>query len=210
MPAVVIIYSALSLLRGRMEERRLLKIQNIFLLLASLQAFAQQEYKASRFGIKSNGVIDNTTSIQKAVDWIAEQGGGTLVFNVGRYLTGAVQLRSGVNIRLNEGAVIVGSANIFTYKGCKGIFWGEGLENVVIFGRGVIDGQGAALKEDIADKRAKGYLPEDVCVPSLLYLKDCKGIVLRNFIFRSPATPTLYVAEGTEVTEDGCYTDTPL
>ena len=108
------------------------------LVLVSLQAAAQVEYKASRFGIKSNGLIDNTTSIQKAVDWIAEQGGGTLVFNVGRYLTGSVQLRSGVNIRLNEGAVIVGAANIYAYKGQKGIFWGEGLENVTIFGKGVI------------------------------------------------------------------------
>ena len=111
------------------------------LALVSLQAAAQVEYKASRFGIKSNGLIDNTTSIQKAVDWIAEQGGGTLVFNVGRYLTGSIQLRSGVNIRLNEGAVIVGAANIYAYKGQKGIFWGEGLENVTIFGKGVIDGQ---------------------------------------------------------------------
>ncbi len=180
------------------------------LALVSLQAAAQVEYKASRFGIKSNGLIDNTTSIQKAVDWIAEQGGGTLVFKVGRYLTGSIQLRSGVNIRLNEGAVIVGAANIYAYKGQKGIFWGEGLENVTIFGKGVIDGQGPALKAFIAEQQKKGYVAADVPVPAILSFKDCKGIVLRTFIFRNPATPSLFVAENSEVVEDGCYTDTPL
>ena len=39
------------------------------------------------FGIKSDGVTMNTRSIQRAIDYIAQQGGGRLVFTVGRYLT---------------------------------------------------------------------------------------------------------------------------
>ena len=60
-------------------------------LLIGLQAIAQDQkpiYNASKFGIRSDGVTMNTRSIQKAIDWIAEQGGGTLRFWVGRYLTG--------------------------------------------------------------------------------------------------------------------------
>ncbi len=72
-------------------------------------------YKASRFGCKSNGSILNTNSIQMAVDFIAAQGGGTLVFEVGRYLTGSIHLRDGVNIQLNEGALLVGSDNPYDY-----------------------------------------------------------------------------------------------
>ena len=71
------------------------------LLLVSLAGSAQDKqpvYKSSFFGIRSNGTTDNTTSIQKAVDFIASKGGGTLEFSVGRYLTGAVQLKSGVDI----------------------------------------------------------------------------------------------------------------
>ena len=68
-------------------------------------------YKASLFGCKSNGVTVNTGSIQKAVDYIASQGGGTLVFEVGRYLTGSIRMRPGVNIQLNEGAILVPSSN---------------------------------------------------------------------------------------------------
>ena len=72
-------------------------------------------YRASLFGCKSNGTTDNTSSIQHALDHIAQHGGGTLVFEVGRYRTGQLQMRSGVNIRLNEGAILVGSDNLYDY-----------------------------------------------------------------------------------------------
>ena len=86
--------------------------------LITLSGFAQgKEYLASYFGIKSNGIIDNTTSIQKAIDYIAEHGGGTLTFSVGRYVTGAVYLKSNVNIRLDAAADIIG----------RGIARGRGL-----------------------------------------------------------------------------------
>lgn len=48
------------------------------------------------FGIKSDGVTLNTRSIQRAVDYISEQGGGRLIFYVGRYLTGSIELKSNV------------------------------------------------------------------------------------------------------------------
>jgi len=78
-------------------------------------------YKASLFGCKSNGTTLNTTSIQRAIDHIASQGGGTLVFEVGRYLTGSIHLRPGVNIQLNEGAILVASPNIHDYDTIDGV-----------------------------------------------------------------------------------------
>ena len=78
-------------------------------------------YKASRFGCKSNGTTINTTSIQRAIDYIASHGGGTLVFEVGRYLTGSIHLRQGVNIQLNEGAILVASPNIHDYDTVDGV-----------------------------------------------------------------------------------------
>lgn len=70
-------------------------------------------YKASMFGCKSNGTTLNTNSIQRAINHIAQQGGGTLVFEVGRYLTGTLHLRPGVHIQLNEGAILVTSPNSY-------------------------------------------------------------------------------------------------
>lgn len=179
--------------------------------LLSVTALAQpKEYKASLFGIKSNGVIDNTASIQRAIDIISAKGGGTLVFNVGRYVTGAVQLRSGVNIKINEGAVIVGSTNYYCYRGQKAIFYAVGEKGITISGRGVIDGLGAELLQNMQGYQAKGLVPADAAVPSLLYFEDCKDIVLKDFIFRNPATKELYLNSGSSVKEDGCYCDTAL
>ena len=178
-------------------------------LLFTVQGFAQGAvYKASNFGIKSDGIHDNTTSIQGAIDFIASKGGGTLEFSVGRYITGAVQLKSGVDIKLREGAVIVGSTNIYSYKGRKAIFWGEGVENVSIYGTGVIDGRGPALLQDISAQVKMKHISEDTVVPTLVYLKDCKNVSLKNFILRYPATKDdLYIIDGGSVTVDGCYSD---
>ena len=178
------------------------------MLLFSVLGFSQNVYKASRFNIKSDGLHDNTTSIQGAIDFIASKGGGTLEFSVGRYVTGAVRLKSGVSVRLREGAVIVGSTNIYSYKGRRAIFWGEAVENVSIFGTGVIDGRGPALLEDIAEQVRMKHIPEDVTVPTLVYLKDCRNVTLKDFILRYPATKDdLYIIEGGDVKVDGCYSD---
>ena len=180
--------------------------------LLCLSAFAQgKEYKASMFGIKSNGVHDNTTSIQKAIDWIAEKGGGTLTFSVGRYLTGAVYLRSGVNIRLDAASDIIGNDNIYAYKGQKAIFNGIGVENVTIYatrGNGVIDGRGELVRENYDDQKAKGHITASTPIPALLYFKDCRNIKLKKVLYRNSANSDWYVAEGGDVSVEGCFTDT--
>lgn len=182
------------------------------LLLVSLAGSAQDKtpiYKSSFFGIRSDGATDNTTSIQKAIDFIASKGGGTLEFSVGRYLTGAIELKSGVDINLREGAIIVGSTNIYAYGGHKGVFWAEGISDVTIFGKGVIDGRGPELMRNIREQIKMRHIPDDPVVPTLVYLKDCKNVNLKDFILRYPATrENLYVIEGGDVKVEGCYTDT--
>jgi len=180
--------------------------------LLCLSAFAQgKEYKASLFGIKSNGVFDNTTSIQKAIDWIAEKGGGTLTFSVGRYVTGAVYLKSGVNIRLDAASDIIGTENIYGYKGQKAIFNGIGVENVTIYatrGNGVVDGRSELVRKSYEEQKAKGHIKASTPLPALFYFKDCKNIKLQKVLYRNPANVNWYIAEGGGVSEEGCFTDT--
>src|ERR1043165_7782802 len=76
---------------------------------------AAKDYPASLFGIYSDGVTLNTRSIQFAIDYIHNQGGGRLVFDVGRFLTGSIHLRPNVTLHLGEGAVLVGVLNPFDY-----------------------------------------------------------------------------------------------
>ena len=74
----------------------------ILMLLILLQGTAvfAKDYKASFFHIKSDGTTMNTRSIQFAIDYINKNGGGRLVFYVGRYLTGSIHLKSNVTIQL--------------------------------------------------------------------------------------------------------------
>jgi len=177
------------------------------ILLASLQGLAQEKpkyYNASLFGILSDGVTMNTRSIQYAIDWIAEQGGGTLRFWVGRYLTGTIHLKSNVTIELVEGAVLVGSTNPFDYDRLEAtsdhaLILAEGVENIRLIGYynsgGVIDGQGRELGNNCTDLVHKGLLNDRLSNdrvgegfrPRLLIFRECKNVEVDNVTFRNAA-----------------------
>ena len=66
------------------------------LLLVCFGGAQAKDYNASLFGIKSNGTTMNTTAIQKAIDYIHEQGGGRLVFYAVSYTHLTLPTMSGV------------------------------------------------------------------------------------------------------------------
>jgi len=160
-----------------------LKIFTFALLSFCTMILSAKDYKASMFGVKSDGVTLNSRSIQKAVDFISENGGGRLVFYVGRYLTGSIQLKSNVTIQLEEGAVLVGVASAYDYKGVNGtkaLICADSLENIGIGGKGVIEGQGAAVLEQINVQIRKGYLKETVAQasPMLISMNNCSNVTI--------------------------------
>ncbi|MCL1933223.1 MAG: glycosyl hydrolase family 28 protein [Candidatus Azobacteroides sp.] len=163
--------------------------------IASVSA---KEYNASLFGIKSNGTTLNTRSIQKAIDYIHENGGGTLVFYVGRYLTGSVHLKSNVNIQLNRGAVIVGSTNPYDYDeymNWQALFIAHDVENISIRGSGgVIDGQGREVAYNIIDQVHKAILEDSLKYdrtdkrPCLIYFRECNHVTIEGIIMKNAAS----------------------
>lgn len=162
-----------------------LKIFSVFLLSLCMLTLSAKEYQASLFGVKSEGITLNTKSIQKAVDFISEKGGGRLVFYVGRYLTGTIQLKSNVTIELKEGAVLVATPSVYDYfgfNGTKALITAEGQDNIGIVGKGVIDGQGSAVLEQINVQIQKGYLKETVAQasPALIAMNNCSNIVIEG------------------------------
>ena len=60
--------------------RKILLISYLILVAFIGNVFAQntnqKEYKVTVFGVKSDGIVNNTASIQKAIDFISENGGG--------------------------------------------------------------------------------------------------------------------------------------
>src|SRR5436309_14889113 len=124
-----------------------MRVNKYFIVAIFCFQFSQssaKDHPASLFGIYSDGVTLNTRSIQFAIDYIHQQGGGRLVFDVGRYLTGSIHLKSNVEIHLLEGAVLLGTTNPPDYDReiLTALILCNNQVNVSITGKGVIDGQG--------------------------------------------------------------------
>jgi polygalacturonase len=168
----------------------------LIICFQSLQGTAK-DYPASLFGIYSDGVTLNTRSIQFAIDYIHQQGGGRLVFDVGRFLTGSVHLKSNVTIHLLEGAVLLGALNPLDYdkKGLTALLLCHDQVNVAITGIGVIDGQGRQVARNVVELVHKGLIkdafrndrPEVPIRPMLIYFRDCKNVLIKNVTMRNAA-----------------------
>lgn len=175
------------------------KSATILLIFFSI-ILSAKDYNASLFGIMSNGTTLNTTSIQKAIDYIHENGGGRLVFYVGRYVTGSIYLKSNVTIHLEEGAIIVGSLNPFDYN--RHDYWTSLIfaydqENIGITGKGVIDGRGFQVANNILTMIHKGIIedtdhrydrPNAGIRPQNIYFKGCKNVHIQGIILKDPAS----------------------
>lgn len=64
-----------------------------------------------------------TKAIQKAIDKVSRDGGGKVVIPAGIWKTGRIELKSNVNLHLEEGAELHFSGNINDYlPGCPDSF----------------------------------------------------------------------------------------
>ena len=70
--------------------------------------FADKAYLITKYGAKTdNTAAKNQKAIQKAIDLCSKKGGGRVVIPAGqKFLTGAIELKSGVNLEVQEGAVL--------------------------------------------------------------------------------------------------------
>jgi polygalacturonase len=116
------------------------------------------------YGATGNGKSLDTAAIQKAIDACYAAGGGTVILNHGKFLSGTIFLKSNITLRIEPGAVLLGSANIADFevnqpgaaKATSGevadelgahhmghhLIYAENVDNVALEGGGAIDGQG--------------------------------------------------------------------
>jgi polygalacturonase len=187
----------LRFIKKQIMHARLRKYFITVPLCLAFFACAGRDYPASFFGIYSDGVTLNTRSIQFAIDYIHKAGGGRLVFDVGRFLTGSIHLRSNVTLHLLEGAVIVGSLNPFDYdrQGLTALVLSNDQQNIGITGIGVIEGQGRQVARNVVDLVHRGLIkdafrndrPEVEDRPMLIYFRNCSDVSIRNVTMRNAA-----------------------
>lgn len=127
------------------------------------------EYYVEDYGAVADGETMNTKMIQKAVDECCAAGGGIVTLRSGIYLSGTIQLKDNVTLKVCRGAILRGTIdpmeyyNIDHFVDATGQSRGECLvgaidaKNIAIIGNGLIDGEGEFFKANLTRKRLQSW-----------------------------------------------------
>ena len=119
--------------------------------------FANTVYDITKYGAKPTATAaKNQKAIQKAIDKCSAKGGGRVVVPAGKkFLTAAIQLKSGVNLVIEEGAVLEFAFQPELYPivptrwegldcwNLSPLIYAYKAKDIAITGRGTIDGGGS-------------------------------------------------------------------
>lgn len=190
-----------------------------FLFQFSIKSFGQnlhseKTYNIVDYGAIPNGKTLNTKSIQSAIDAASNNKGGKVIFPKGRFLTGSIEMKSDVNLYLEEGAVLLGSTNPFDYKAMNtegrpvspknddnsqlALVLAHNANNISLFGKGLVDGQGRDLALNIDSLYHAGVLkdsnhdnknsrPSETVRPKLFRFSECKEVKIVDLTIKNAA-----------------------
>ena len=116
--------------------------------------FPTRSFLITKYGARGDGQTSSTEAFRKAIDACTKAGGGRVVVPQGTFLTGAIHLKTNVNLVVSRGATIKFSKDPNDYLPVVFSRW-EGTElmnyspfiyafeqrNIAITGEGTLDGQ---------------------------------------------------------------------
>lgn len=157
-----------------------------------------KHFVISDFGAVADGTTINTVAIQKAIDAAAAAGGGVVEIPAGKFCSGSIFLKNGVELFLAEGAVLFGSNNIEDYPKretrIEGHFepWRMALVNaqqmsrVRITGKGYLDGNGVTFWQAFWKRRQENPRCTNLEVerPRLLFVDRCQDVRVEGIELR--------------------------
>lgn len=176
------------------------------MVLLTQSLLLAKDYNVVSFGAVPDGKTLNTAAIQAAIDQAHADGQGRVIVPAGRFLSGSVVLKSGVDFHLEKNAVLLGSTHPEDYiqlhnntcVGYKALVLAYGSENIAISGKGVLDGQGARLARNIdslfyigkidtvayelQERRPKWFLR-----PQVIQFMNCKNISVTDVTVKNSA-----------------------
>ncbi|MDE3253084.1 MAG: glycoside hydrolase family 28 protein [Bacteroidota bacterium] len=149
------------------------------------------------YGAIADGRTINTRFIQKAIDEVSAAGGGRVVVPAGNFMTGSLFLKSGVDLHIALGAVLLGSHSTDDYQKVDGraaLLLGNNQQHISVSGEGIIDGQGQELLVDIFRKLRSGEAKDNpiwqVKRPEygramVLYFKGCQHVSVTDVTLKN-------------------------
>jgi polygalacturonase len=133
----------------------------------------------TNFGSVSSTTLTNTTAIQNAINFAsATNGGATVEFPAGTFLSGPLTLQSKVNLQIDSGATLQFLSES-KYPDATGSpaypIAGTNLTDLEISGSGTIDGNGAGWWSANPGNR-----------PYMIYFTKCVRVLIQNVTLQNP------------------------
>ncbi|ANN15278.1 endopolygalacturonase [Amycolatopsis orientalis] len=198
-----------------------------------LPVFPDRTYSVLDFGARGDGKTDNTAAIRKAIETANARGGGHVVVPKGTFVTGAVYLKSNVDLHLAAGAVLkFGSdaskfPNVLTrYEGIECVnrspmVYAYKESNIALTGPGTLDANDTSSwnrgkdREYLESLVAKGTPPEKRVVPgsghamrsAFVEPYACDTVLIQGVTLKNPMFWQLHPTLCRNVTIDGVKTD---
>lgn len=159
-------------------------------------AVAVPTFHPRDFGAVGDGKTKDTVAIQRAID-AAGKAGGTVLLDRGIFLSGTVRLKSGVELRIEKGATLLGSTDPADYQKNRWLALIEARDarDISLTGGGTVDGQGARLAAEVERLVKEGKLPGDPGAkrpaeeqrPQLVELVNCTRVAVREITLKDSA-----------------------
>lgn len=177
----------------------------LILMIATIAVFGQQKmYDITAFGAVGDSMTNNTAFIQKAIDSASANGGGRVLVPAGKFVTGVIQLRTGVELHVSANAMLLGSTKRTDYGTTRAsaLLIADNQHHISITGAGTIDGRGREVVQDVDRMLKEGTLhdPQWQTVnpwgqkrsaefnrPHLLTFKNCDQVTIKGVLFKDAA-----------------------
>jgi len=188
----------------------------LFVHFCPIKADASKLYDISGYGAVGDGKTMNTPAIQATINACAAAGGGIILIPKGVFLSGAIFLKQGVNLRIEKDGVLKGSTKQDDYPQImtrwEGIErkWTSALLNIVdvndveISGEGTIDGSGAEwpriIRQNSQQFQELTQAKRDSLMniprlgrPRLICFQNCTKVKISNLNLRNQAVWCLHI-----------------
>jgi polygalacturonase len=206
---------------------------NDIVATTKLPVFPDRTFKVADYGAVADGKTDNTAAFAKAISAANAAGGGHVVVAGGTYVTGAIYLKSNVDLNLAAGATLKFSGDaskyptvLTRYEGIEcmnrsPMIYAHGERNIAVTGSGVLDAGGTSSWNKGSDRAyldglvAQGVPPEKRVVPgsghdmrsTFIEPYSCDTVLIQGVTLKNPMFWQIHPTLCRNVTVDGVSTD---
>ena len=154
-----------------------------------------QGINIKQFGAVGDGKTIDTKAIQHAIDSCSKKRHGKVIIPAGTFLSGSIYLKTGVQLYLSKGAVLLGSSNPADYEKTVNyaLILATSQHDIAIKGEGTIDGQGRELAQNVVKMWKAGLLkentgkdrPDEKYRPQIIDMEHCSDVTITGITIKN-------------------------